>query len=240
MCGRFTLTASPSDLQQVIPTLQIPDSLQPRYNIAPAQPIPTLLNHPDRRLSWQRWGLIPRWAKDPAIGHKLINARAETLSQKPSFRDPLRRQRCLVLADGFYEWRAQTSRKQPIYIHLTDRRPFAFAGLWDRWRDPQGQWITTVTLITTQPNALVQPIHSRMPVILSPADFDLWLSPQTYSGADLEPLLALLRPYPAEAMQAYPVSTQVNSPQRDDPDCIRSITQLDLFRDGGDKIGNSS
>ncbi len=233
MCGRFTLASSTEAVRDQFPGLQVPEPLDPRYNIAPSQPIPTVLNQDLRQLSWPRWGLIPHWAKDPAIGHKLINARAETLTQKPSFRDPLRRQRCLVLADGFYEWRSVGRRKIPLYIHLRSQQPFAFAGLWDRWRNPQGEWITSVTVVTTEPNDLIQRIHTRMPVILAPAAYDLWLSPQERSPQDLEDLTALLRPYPAEAMQAYPVSTQVNDPQHDQPDCIQSVEQLNIFNSLG-------
>ena len=231
MCGRFTLATPSEALQDQFPGLQVSEPLAPRYNIAPSQPIPTVLNQDLRQLSWPRWGLIPHWAKDPALGNRLINARAETLTQKPSFRDPLRRQRCLVLADGFYEWQSVGRRKVPVYIHLQTQQPFAFAGLWDRWRHPRGEWITSVTLITTQPNHLLQPIHNRMPVILAPEAYDLWLSPQERSAQDLEDLITLLRPYPAAAMQAYPVSTQVNDPQQDHPDCIQPIEQLNIFND---------
>lgn len=228
MCGRFTLTAASADLEQLIPGLQIQQPLTPRYNIAPSQPIPTVLNQEPRRLRELRWGLIPRGSKDPALGSKLINARAETLSQKFSFRDPFRRQRCLVLADGFYEWKAQGRHKVPHYIHLQNHRPFAFAGLWDRWRDPQGQEILSVVIITTRPNAIMQPIHSRMPMILSPQHYDLWLSADPLSSTDCQEL-QILQPYPAETMQAYPVSPQVNSPRIDRPECIQPQSQLTLF-----------
>lgn len=222
MCGRFTLTVSPTSLQELLPGLQIQDWPGPRYNIAPSQAIPTVLNDGEHQLSWVGWGLIPRWAKDAAIGHKLINARAETLAEKPSFRDPLRRQRCLILADGFYEWRAVGRRKRPMYIRLRSGTPFAFAGLWDRWRSPEGDWVTTATIITTQPNSLIRSIHSRMPVILSPEHYALWLSPAEQSASDLD---VCLQPYDSDAMEAYPVSTRMNRPEVDDPECIQCWTE---------------
>ncbi|RME47353.1 MAG: SOS response-associated peptidase, partial [Caldilineae bacterium] len=173
-----------------------------------------------RRLDTFRWGLIPAWAKDPAIGSRMINARAETVAQKPSFKRPLRRQRCLVLADGFYEWQKTPQGKIPVYIHLEAHRPFAFAGLWDRWVSAEGEALYTCTILTTRPNDLLAPIHNRMPVILTPEAVEAWLSPVEQAP---QSLLPLLRPYPAEAMTCYPVSRLVNSPANDLPDCIRPL-----------------
>ncbi len=224
MCGRFTLTLDGVALQQAFPQFRIPASLAPRYNIAPTQPVAVVPNDGQRRVDFFLWGLIPAWAKDPRIGNRLINARAETAAQKPSFRAPFRRRRCLILADGFYEWqRAPGGKgpKQPYRILLRDGRPFAFAGLWERWQAPDGSEIYSCTILTTQANPLVAQVHDRMPVILAPEDYDRWLTPGEAAPEVLQPLL---RPFPADAMTLYPVSSRVNSPQRDDPDCIRPLT----------------
>ncbi len=219
MCGRFTLTLDPGDLQQAFPDVQIPDGFSPRYNIAPTQPVAVIANQAPGKLDFFVWGLIPSWAKDPEIGNRLINARAETLAEKPSFRTAYRRRRCLILADGFYEWQEipGSKGKQPMFIHLKDHQPFAFAGLWELWNAPDGSQIYSCTIITTQPNQLMQPIHNRMPVILPPDAYTRWLDPGERQPAEFDPLLV---PYPAEGMAAYPVSRQVNTPQNDSPACI--------------------
>jgi putative SOS response-associated peptidase YedK len=167
-----------------------------------------------------RWGLIPSWAKDPAIGSRMINARAETVGEKPSFRTAFRRRRCLIPADGFYEWQKLGTRKQPHYIHLTGRRPFAFAGLWEHWRSPDGESVDTCVIITTEPNELMAELHNRMPVILHPRDFALWLDPAVQEGNKVRPLLA---PYPPEEMSAYAISTAVNRPSNDSAACIEPV-----------------
>ena len=220
MCGRFTLTELEPDVLTEIFTLSgdLP-TLAPRYNIAPTQPVATVIHDPRRtenRLGFMRWGLIPSWAKDPAIGSRLINARGETVHEKPSFRAAFRRRRCLIVANGFYEWQKQDDGpKQPVYITLTDDKPFAFAGLWEMWTDrTSGSELVTCTIITTGPNDLVRPIHNRMPVILPREDYARWL---TTDDRDADSLLPLLRPYPAEHMTAWPVSRRVNSPANDDP-----------------------
>jgi putative SOS response-associated peptidase YedK len=221
MCGRFTLTADAATLQQEFSLASVTQDLTPRYNIAPSQPVAVVVNQDgDRQLDAFRWGLIPTWAKDPAIGNKMINARGETVAEKPSFKRPFKNQRCLVLADGFYEWRKTSSGKIPMYIHLTDRRPFAFAGLWDRWQPPDGEPIYSCTIITTPPNRFLETIHNRMPVILSPEAIDIWLDPAQQTP---EALLPLLKPYPAEAMNAYAVSKLVNAPANDVPECILPV-----------------
>ncbi len=167
-----------------------------------------------------RWGLIPGWAKDPAIGHRMINARAETLAEKPSFRTPLRRRRCLILADGFYEWRKDPGgkTKTPMYIRLSNGAPFAFAGLWDLWRGPDDSPVTSCTIITTSPNDLLAPIHNRMPVILPADAYEQWLDPDEQPADRLTPLL---NPYPAREMTAHAVSRTVNNPRTDSPDCVK-------------------
>ncbi|MCU0484646.1 MAG: SOS response-associated peptidase [Anaerolineales bacterium] len=222
MCGRFTLTLDPGELKEAFPDIQFPSDFSPRYNIAPSQPVAVISNAAPSQVSFYTWGLIPSWAKDPAIGSRMINARAETLAEKPSFRTPLRRRRCLILADGFYEWQEipGSKAKQPIFIHLKDRRPFAFAGLWDLWHAPDASLIYSCTIITTQPNALMEPIHNRMPAILPASSYAAWLEPGERQPAELSRLLA---PYPAEDMAAYPVSRLVNSPAVDEPACIAPL-----------------
>jgi len=219
MCGRFTLTADVNAIQEAFPWVNVPPGLQPRYNIAPSQPVAVVPNDGKNRLDFYTWGLIPSWAKDPSIGNRMINARSETLAEKPSFRTSYKRRRCLVLADGFYEWRqeAKGQPKTPMYIRLESGDPFAFAGLWDQWNAPDGSTILSCTIITTQPNSLVEHIHNRMPVILPPQAYDAWLMPGEQSPTELAHWLV---PYPAEEMMAYPVSRQVNSPNNESPEVI--------------------
>jgi putative SOS response-associated peptidase YedK len=214
MCGRFTLTTDPEQLQAAFNWLNLPGGIKPRYNVAPTQPVAVVANDGKNMLDFYTWGLIPSWAKDPSIGNRMINARAETLSEKPAFRSSFRRRRCLILADGFFEWRAEPggSGKTPIYIRLQSGNPFAFAGLWDTWNSPDGSHIRSCTIITTEPNELVRDIHNRMPVILPEAFYPTWLEPRE---SDSQQLSELLRPYPAEEMTAYPVSRLVNSPAND-------------------------
>lgn len=222
MCGRFTLTADPDELRQAFPWLNFPSAPQPRYNIAPTQPIAVIPNDSASRLDYYIWGLIPFWAKDPSIGSRMINARAETLAEKPAFRSAFRRRRCLIPASGFYEWRANPGgkTKTPIYIRLKSGLPFAFAGLWERWESPDGSTVLSCTIITTTPNDLLRDIHNRMPVVLSPQAYSLWLDPDE---PPLEQLAGLLKPYPAEEMQAYEVSRQVNKPENDSADLITPV-----------------
>lgn len=223
MCGRFTLTAGPDQLSETFPWLTFDTSTQPRYNIAPSQPVAVVPNDGKNRLDFFVWGLIPSWAKDPRMGNRLINARAETVDQKPSFRAAFRRRRCLVLADGFYEWKQEpgAKAKTPIFIQLKSKKPFAFAGLWERWQSPDGSTILSCTIVTTQPNAFLRDIHNRMPVILSKETYPLWLDPGEPDRARIK---ALLRPYPASEMTAHAVSRLVNNPANDLPDCIVPTT----------------
>jgi putative SOS response-associated peptidase YedK len=220
MCGRFTLTITPEQLQEAIPGLITPAGMAPRYNIAPSQPVAVVPNDGQNRLDFYVWGLIPSWAKDPSIGSRMINARGETLVEKPSFRSAFRRRRCLIPADGFYEWRQNPGGKgkTPIYIKLKSGEPFAFAGLWENWNSPDGSNILSCTIITTTPNPLMEPIHNRMPVILPREAYDRWLEPGEVNPAQLQDLI---RPYPAEAMTAYAVSTLVNRPENDLAACIQ-------------------
>ena len=219
MCGRFTLTVDPAELQEKFGHYTFPKKFAPRFNIAPTQPVLAIPNDEKFRAEFFVWGLIPMWAKDPAIGNRLINARGETVAEKPSFRGSLKYKRCLILADGFYEWKASMDRKTktPYFIHMKDRQPFAFAGLWDSWNGPDGSVIKSCTIITTEPNELMSMIHDRMPVILHPRDYAKWLDP-THQTPDR--LLPLVKPYPAEAMDAYIVSTMVNKPANDTPELV--------------------
>ena len=223
MCGRFTQTATPAIIAEEF-EVAAPSLFQPRYNIAPSQPIAVIRIEPDRTtrtLVMLRWGLIPSWAKDPKMGNQCINAKAETVAEKPSFRSAFKKRRCLVVATGFYEWQVQGRTKQPMWIGLQSQRPFALAGLWEQWTSGDGEPLETCTIITTEPNDLMAPIHNRMPVILAPAFYDQWLDP---TFQHIEPLKALLRPYPGEELMAYPVSTLVNNPRRDVPQCLEPVS----------------
>ena len=221
MCGRFTHKENLQRLAEQL-GLKVLPPLRPRYNIAPSQLVAcvrTNLETRQRECTELKWGLVPSWAKDPGIGNQLINARAETVAEKPSFRKAFKQQRCLILADGFYEWKREGKAKQPYYIRFKDNRPFAFAGLWERC-EKQDPTLETCALITTGPNALMEPIYTRMPVILAAKDYDDWLDPSQHT---VERLNALLRPFPAEEMEAYPVSPIVNNPKNDQPECVRSL-----------------
>lgn len=221
MCGRFTLAAKPTALATLFELDDILE-LAPRYNIAPTQPVAAVRLAPHttkREFTYLTWGLIPSWAKDIKMGSRMINARSETVAEKPAFRAAYKRRRCLIPADGFYEWQKLDGRKQPQFITMNDRKPFAIAGLWEHWESVEGSVIQSCTLLTTTPNAVVEPLHNRMPVILHPEDYNEWLYPDTDPGL----LRHLLRPYPAEKMMAYPVSTYVNSPANDTPVCIQPL-----------------
>jgi putative SOS response-associated peptidase YedK len=219
MCGRFTLT---EDLKALAKQFDVPlpppfASYAPRFNIAPTQMVIVVTEAGKRQIVQMRWGLIPSWAKDPSIGNRIINARAETLAAKPAFRIALRKRRCLIPADGFYEWQKLGNTKQPLRIVLRSRKPFGFAGLWDTWTSPQGEVIQSCTIITTEANALLKGVHDRMPVILTSEAQKVWLDPKV-----MEPsvLLPLLKPYPSSEMQYYVVSTMVNSPGNDRAECV--------------------
>jgi len=214
MCGRFALTVDPADLEEAFPDYSFPPQYAPRYNIAPTQPILAVPNDGSGKADFFIWGLIPSWAKDASIGSRMINARAETLAEKPSFRAAYKYHRCLIFADGFFEWQAQPDGKTkvPHFIRLTTGKPFAFAGLWEHWQSPEGSELRSATIITTEPNRLMAAIHNRMPVILPSDAYAQWLDPAPRQAADLQKLLV---PFPAEAMTAYPISTLVNKPEND-------------------------
>lgn len=217
MCGRFTLMAPIKELAVQFGLDEVPD-LQPRFNIAPTQSVATVLVLTSRReFKLMRWGLVPPWAKDVSVGHKMINARSETIVEKPAFRSALKHRRCLILSDGFYEWDHKGPEKKPYRIVTKDKMPFAFAGLWETWKPSTGQVVDSCTIITTAANDLVGKFHDRMPVILDPKDYEVWLDPTV---EDTDPLLPLLKPYPASKMLVYPVSTLVNSPAHEDPRCV--------------------
>lgn len=222
MCGRFTLFEADTILSREFGVSVIPP-LAPRYNIAPSQPVAAVRATPaggGREIAFLRWGLIPSWSKDPAIGSRLINARAETARDKPSFRNAFRRHRCLIPANGFYEWRRQERGKQPYLVRMRDERLFAFAGLWDRWESPDKGAIETCTILTTVSNAVLAPIHDRMPVILPPTEYARWLDPALRDADSLAPLLV---PFPPDKMLALQVSPRVNSPAVDDERCMAPL-----------------
>jgi putative SOS response-associated peptidase YedK len=220
MCGRFTLFHTIESIAQTF-NAQVPASMHvtPRYNIAPTQDIVTVMHNDSKHLAMLRWGLIPSWAKEESIGSRMINARAESLAEKPSFKRLLHNKRCLIVTDGFYEWMQEPGArfKTPMYITMKNQEPFAFAGLWDSWRSPQGEHIRTCTIITTQPNELLSSIHNRMPAILTADEREEWLDPSQQNEQDL---IHLLGPYPTEEMMARPVSRQVNNTRYDSADLI--------------------
>ena len=225
MCGRYTLTSKGDEVALLFDLSDIP-SVPPRYNIAPTQEAAVVLvpaAGAPRHLDFLRWGLVPYWADDPKIGNRMINARSEGVADKPSYRSSFRKQRCLIPTDGFYEWKKEGKLKQPYHIRRKDRHPFAFAGLWSRWRPKEegSQPLDTFTILTTDANDLIRPLHDRMPVILDPAHFDLWLDPAV---DDRERLLQLLVPYDGSHMETVPVSRAVNSPAVDGPELLASLT----------------
>jgi putative SOS response-associated peptidase YedK len=221
MCGRYSITTPIEGLRQIFLFEELPN-LEARYNVAPSQEVPAVRLEDDgkRHLRMLRWGLIPFWAKDRKIGYKTINARAETVADKPAFRSAFRQRRCLIPADGFYEWHTEDGGKQPYRVVMADGSPFAFAGLWESWRDPEaGETVESCTIIVTDANATLRPIHHRMPVILPPAAYGPWLDPE--AGRDA--LEALLQPCPDDVVAAYKVSTHVNKPANDDAACIEPL-----------------
>ena len=226
MCGRYTLVSPEDDLVRQFSFDTGPIEFRPRYNIAPSQEVLTVLDDGGtRRGKMLRWGLVPSWAKDIKIGYKTINARADTVATAGAFRTPFKKRRCLVLADGFYEWKRVGKGKQPMHIRLRGGEPFAFAGLWDAWKNPaDGQWIHSCTIVTTTPNELIAPIHDRMPVILSSEAERMWLDATVL---DQKTLLSLLTPFPAGSMEVRPVSTLVNSVKNDGPELVKQAPKGD-------------
>jgi putative SOS response-associated peptidase YedK len=217
MCGRFTLRSPASVIAEQFSVFEIPD-LHARFNIAPSQQVPVVRQtNPDTRtLSMLKWGLVPSWAKDTKTGNSLTNARSETVASKPAFRSAFKKRRCLIVADGFYEWQRTEKQKQPYFIHRRDDLPFAMAGLWESWNGEDGP-LESCTIVTTEANDLMQPIHDRMPVILGHDDYATWLDP-TQEGGDS--LLRLLKPYAGDDFETYTISTRVNSPRNQGPELI--------------------
>ena len=218
MCGRFIFT-DPAKIKRLLPDAdidQIRIEFAPSYNIAPSQNIPAILNDGSNKVRLIRWGLVPSWAKDLSIGYKMINARAETINEKPAFKRLIKGRRCLIFTEGFYEWKKLGNSKQPYFIRMKDQQAFAFAGLWDIW-EKEGDALVSGTIITTGANNLVAEIHDRMPVIISPDSYEIWLD---HDGKDI---MNLLKPYPAEEMEAYPVSRLVSSPANNSPDNIYPV-----------------
>ncbi|MDT8306178.1 MAG: SOS response-associated peptidase [Anaerolineae bacterium] len=225
MCGRFTLLVPAEELAQAFDLPSIPEVAPPRYNIAPTQPVAIVRldqARGERELAYVNWGLIPFWADDPSIGNRMINARAETAAEKPAFRAAFKYRRCLVPASGFYEWQKRNGAKQPYYIYAAQGRVLGLAGLWERWTDPDGSEIQSCTILTTGPSGDVSSLHNRMPLILDPADYGTWLHSD---GTNMDELQHLLRPAPEGTLAAEPVSTYVNRPGNEGPECIAPLAE---------------
>jgi putative SOS response-associated peptidase YedK len=223
MCGRYRLSRRKQLVEEYFDTEFDEPEWTPRYNIAPSQPVPVIRQNPKeprRELSLMRWGLIPSWAKDASVAARMINARSETAGTKPAFRDPLTNRRCLIPADGFYEWQRTGKVKQPYCFEVNDGELFAFAGIWDRWTDPNRNAVETCSILTTSPNAVASAVHDRMPVILDPDSYDIWLDP---GMRDLTTASELLKPYDAKFMRCYPISTRINHVANDDEDCSAPV-----------------
>ncbi len=223
MCGRYSLTASLGELAQRFAFDGDRNDFRPRYNVAPTQQVLTVVGGDNRRAGFMRWGLIPSWSKDGPSSRPLINARAETVAEKPTFRGPLKNRRCLVPADGFYEWQKVGDAKRPMRITMRSGEPFAFAGLWSMWTDPEGNRTPSCAIITTAANDLLKPIHLRMPVILAEETEDLWLDTAL---DDSDALTQLLEPYPDDALEAYEVSRLVNSASNDVPEVTTPVQEV--------------
>jgi putative SOS response-associated peptidase YedK len=223
MCGRYAITSAPEAIRRLFGYADQPN-FPPRYNVAPTQPIPVVrLVEGQRRFALVRWGLLPSWVKDPKTFTLLINARGESVCDKPAFRAAMRRRRCLIPADGFYEWKRAGARKQPYYVHLKAGGPLAFAGLWETWMGPNGEELESAAIVTTNANALLAPIHDRMPVVLEPQAFDLWLDCE---NVDAETAAALIAPARAGLLAVYPVSTAVNRVANDDASLIAPAEEI--------------
>lgn len=225
MCGRYASSLPPEEIARLFSTANAVTKTLPRYNAAPGQELLVVRLNPathQRSLDAIRWGLVPHWARDPSIGSQLINARAESIAEKPSFRDAFHRRRCLVPTDGFFEWRKDTRPKQPYLVRMRGGEIFAFAGLWENWRDEAhgGEWMRTFTIITTDANELVQPIHNRMPVIIGRENYAAWLGEES---VDERRLLDILKPFPSERMEAYPVGLAINSVANDEPSLLARV-----------------
>jgi putative SOS response-associated peptidase YedK len=223
MCGRYRLSRRKQIIEEHFDTAPWDDEWSPRYNLAPTQTVPVIRQQPKepiRQVSTMRWGLVPHWAKDASIAASTINARSETAATKPACRDPLKLRRCLIPADGFYEWAKTAKSKQPFCFEVNDEQLFAFAGIWDGWKNSEGQWIRTCSILTTTPNAVTSAVHDRRPVILDPDRYHLWLDPGMQNVAAVS---ELLKPYDARLMRCYPVGTRINRVANDDEECSRPV-----------------
>ena len=228
MCGRYRLSRRKQIVEEYFDSVSGEEDWTPRYNIAPTQPVPVIRQNPTepvRELSLVRWGLIPSWANDPSVAAKMINARSETAATKPAFRDPLKSRRCLIPADGFYEWQKTGKAKQPYCFEVAEGELFAFAGLWDRWKDSSGNAVETCSILTTTPNAVTSALHDRMPVILDPDSYDLWLDP---GMTDVRVVSEVLKPNDARLMRSYPVSTRINQVANDDEECSAPVELVQI------------
>jgi putative SOS response-associated peptidase YedK len=223
MCGRYRLSRRKQLVEEYFDAADWQEDWSPRYNIAPTQPVPVIRQNPKepiREVSQMKWGLVPSWAQDSSGAAGMINARSETAATKPAFRDALKSRRCLIPADGFYEWARTGKAKQPYCFEVGEGDLFAFAGIWDRWKDASGNWIKTCAILTTTPNAVTAPVHDRMPVILDPDECDVWLDP---GMMDVSAASDLLKPYDARLMRCYPISTRINHVANDDEECCRPV-----------------
>lgn len=223
VCGRYRLSKRKQIIEEYFDAADWQDDWSPRYNIAPTQPIPVIRQHPKeptRQLSLMKWGLVPHWSKDASSAASTINARSETAAEKPAFRDPLKYRRCLIPVDGFYEWKRNEASKQPYCFEVNEGELFAFAGLWDGWKDAEGQWVKSCSILTTTPNAVTSAVHDRMPAILRKDDYEVWLDPGMQNVAAIS---ELLKPYDAQSMRCYPVGTRINYVANDDEECSRPV-----------------
>jgi putative SOS response-associated peptidase YedK len=233
MCGRYRLSRRKQIIEEYFDSAPREEDWNPRYNVAPTQPVPVIWQHPKepvRILSLMKWGLIPSWSKDSSVAATMINARSETAATKPAFCDALKSRRCLIPADGFYEWKREGKAKQPFCFEVNQGQLFAFAGLWDRWKDPTGNWIETCSILTTTSNAVTSAVHDRMPVILDPDTYDLWLDP---GMRDMRAVSDMMKPYDPRAMRCFPVTRRINHVVNDDEECSAPVeleqTQSRLF-----------
>lgn len=225
MCGRYQLSRRKQIIEEHFDSVSGEEDWIPRYNIAPTQPVPIIRQDPKepiRKLSLVRWGLIPSWVKDTSESALMINARSETAATKPAFRDALKSRRCLVLADAFYEWKRTGGARHPFCFEVREAELFAFAGLWDRWKAPDGTWVKSCSILTTTPNAVTATVHDRMPVILDPSNYDLWLDP---GMTNVDAACDVLKPFDAQLMRSYPVSPRVNNVANDDAECSAPVQQ---------------
>lgn len=221
MCGRFVRIVDLREAGEIFRAAVIEADLKPSFNVAPSQPVAVIMEEGKRKIVSMQWGLVPHWAKDPKIGYKMINARMETITEKPSYRDAFKKRRCLIIADGFYEWKSgPDGKKDPVYIYLKSKKTFGMAGIYEHWKSHEGETITSCSIITTAANEIMKPIHERMPVILEAKDYDVWLDPE---NSDTEKLIGLLKSFPSENLKNHVVSNSVNSPFHNAEDCILPV-----------------